>query len=391
MSPTMADRRDLMVRVWYPSDVPEGERPLPFLKQPEALESAFPQLGALASLVFSHLEDIPSLSYALTPLASGDEVFPVLIFNHGMGLFGSANALMLENLASHGYVVFSLEHTYHASLVKFPDGRRVAYKADWMKGSLPVSIRKMVSDMAAIQYAANYGAYLDGVSDLLKGYPVLDEGISLWVADIAFLLDQLALGGDQRNPALGRFAGRLDLDKVGVFGMSFGGAASGMFCLTDNRCKAGVNMDGLQLGTQGEIGRFSLEVPFMLMNSDRRLEYSTHLHGERDWHQRPAFGMNDFVFQQTRSTAYTMTISGAAHNNFTDLALISPLGKLAGMLGEVPPQTMNTIVNDYVLAFFNRHLLGVPSPLLAGDTSGHPYVMDFQERHRDLPANVAFL
>lgn len=380
MSSDPEDKRELMVSVWYPSDVPEGAQPLPFLKQPAALKAVFPQFGSFASTAFSHLEDIPGYSYAQTPLSAKKAAFPVLVFNHGMGMFGSANSLMLENLASHGYLVFSLEHTYHASVVTFPDGRRSPYKVDWMQGSLPVSIKKMVSDMAAIQYAADYDAYSTRIADLLKGYPVLDQGISLWVADIAFLLDQLAIADDGRNPTLERFAGRLDLEKTGVFGMSFGGAAAGMFCLTENRCKAGINLDGLQLGTAGKIERFALEVPFMLMNSDRRIEYGQYLQGERDWRDPPEFGMNDFVFLQANAPAYTMTIAGAAHNNFTDLAFVSPLGKWAGLHGDVPPETMNKIMNEYALAFFNQHLMDVPSSLLAGQKSGYPGLMDFKKR-----------
>ena len=45
-----------------------------------------------------------------------NEKFPVLIFSHGIGGLKTQNTTQMEEMASHGYVVFSCDHPY----VHFP-------------------------------------------------------------------------------------------------------------------------------------------------------------------------------------------------------------------------------------------------------------------------------
>src|SRR5262249_43800268 len=62
-----------------------------------------------------------------------------------------------------------------------------------------------------------------------------------------------------------RFRSRLDLTRVGVFGHSFGGAQAAQFCSQDNRCRAGVDLDGRLFGSVITTG---ISVPFMFLLSD---------------------------------------------------------------------------------------------------------------------------
>jgi hypothetical protein len=74
----------------------------------------------------------------------------------------------------------------------------------------------------------------------------------VWYDDTRFLIDRLTAidaGTDQETVGTrDRFAGRLDLERLGVAGMSFGGSTAGVTCIRDRRCKAGVNIDGWQFG-----------------------------------------------------------------------------------------------------------------------------------------------
>lgn len=53
------------------------------------------------------------------------------------------------------------------------------------------------------------------------------------------VLDELA-SGVRHSP----FAGRLDLDRVGLLGMSFGGATAAEVCHLQPGCRAAINLDG---------------------------------------------------------------------------------------------------------------------------------------------------
>jgi hypothetical protein len=64
---------------------------------------------------------------------------------------------------------------------------------------------------------------------------------------MGFALDQL-----QRlnvSDPSGRFFQRLDMQRIGVFGHSLGGATSLPFCHDDARCKAENDLDGAPLGS----------------------------------------------------------------------------------------------------------------------------------------------
>jgi hypothetical protein len=88
--------------------------------------------------------------------------------------------------------------------------------------------------------------------------------LTAWTGDIACTLDRLA----QLNisDSSGKFTGRLDMTRVGVFGHSFGGAQAAQFCHNDSRCKAGIDIDGLLFGS---VVREGMQQPFMFLFSDQ--------------------------------------------------------------------------------------------------------------------------
>jgi predicted dienelactone hydrolase len=86
--------------------------------------------------------------------------------------------------------------------------------------------------------------------------------LSAWTADIAFVLDRLERLNS--SDASGKFTGRLDMTRVGVFGHSFGGATAAQFCHDDSRCKAGIDVDGAPHGSVIQAG---VDRPFMFLMS----------------------------------------------------------------------------------------------------------------------------
>ncbi|WP_156094719.1 hypothetical protein [Nocardia lijiangensis] len=67
-------------------------------------------------------------------------------------------------------------------------------------------------------------------------------------------------------------------------------------------------------------------------------------------------------------------IEGTKHLNFTDQQLFSPLLRLLGLTGDIDPRRSITIVNDYLLAFFDEHLRGRRGALPTGPDPNHPEV-----------------
>jgi hypothetical protein len=84
------------------------------------------------------------------------------------------------------------------------------------------------------------------------------------------------------------------------------------------------------------------------------------------------FGL--FSYEQSVATGYYIRVKGTAHYNFTDTVLAAPQAKRFGMLGPIDGTRMLQLTNQYVLAFFNKHLMDRNEPLLEGPSNRFPEV-----------------
>jgi hypothetical protein len=58
-----------------------------------------------------------------------------------------------------------------------------------------------------------------------------------------------------------------------------------------------------------------------------------------------------------------ISIDGTAHYDFSDVPLLSPLAPRLGLKGPINGRRVTTIVNDYLLSFFDATLEGTPTNL----------------------------
>ena len=115
--PFLADgtKRELLVRFWYPASIDQGC---------ELAEYTSPTVWRYFSqLTEFPLPDVKTNSCQDAPAIGG--VHPVIVFTHGYTGTFTDYTFLFEDLASRGYVVASVDHTYEATAVEFPDGRLV--------------------------------------------------------------------------------------------------------------------------------------------------------------------------------------------------------------------------------------------------------------------------
>ncbi len=336
------DHRELLIRVWYPAKPATGAQPEPFWgRETQEIATRMAEFMRLPKDAFDDLARAPSHTYADAPLAKSRSPYPVLVFSHGYipGLI-SQNTAQMEELASHGYIVVSIGHTYETLVNIFPDGRVIPFSqgrlAAFAQGA--GKTRELYTTYAAATDPAEKEAMLRRI---VAEWTVLDESLRVWTADTRFVMDELERMNAGKRKSI--FAGKLDLQRIGVFGMSFGGATAGQVCAVDNRCKAGINLDGLQYGAL--IDR-PMERPFMFMQSE------------------DAGNINRLFFERAKNAAYYVTVKGTKHFNYSDFSLFSPEYKKAGILGSIDGGRMERIISDYVLAFFDKHLKGKDATLL---------------------------
>jgi predicted dienelactone hydrolase len=335
-----SDHRRLPVEIWYPA--PAGTRGTPQRYHPDPTALA-QQAGGGPTFMTSGLFTARTHSIPNAPLADAGGRLPLILFSHGWGGHRFQNTFLVEQLASHGYVVASIEHTYMASGTVLAGGKPAPFIG------------------------------MDGMTRTTH----LDSMATIWSADARFVLDRL--DSLDRSDSTGRFRGRLALDRVGYMGMSFGGASAVETGGVDPRVVAVLDIDGPFNGTvrlRGPLGKpialFRSRLPDTSAMDEKMLAASGIDRRRVAEAQHELETDEDNVLQGGGIKLY---LESAGHMNFTDLPLLSPFGlKLAKVVGPGNPRRIHRIVDVYALAFFDQYLRNRPSPLLAGPSPDYPEV-----------------
>ncbi|MEM9488090.1 MAG: hypothetical protein AAGC55_03040, partial [Myxococcota bacterium] len=335
-----ADRRELLIQAWYPAVPAPDAEPMPRFAGDRYLELLTDYME-LPPFILDHANLVASHSYHRAPGVAGQR-FPVILFNHGYIGHVAQNTIQMEELASHGYIVLSIAHPYESMLVTYPDGREVPFAELHVDAALTEAPLELWEAYSA---AEGEPARDRALADYLAASTLLNQTVALWTADNRFVLDQLA--ALDRDHAL--LAGRLDLERIAVMGMSFGGGVAGQVCLQDRRCKAVLNLDGLQ---NGDLLTGQLDQPYMMLLNE----------------EAGAF-VNSFMLRRSRDTVYRLTVADTTHLDFSDFTTLSSTFRHIGMLGAISTERVVAITNTYMVGFLDKHLKGREVPLLDGPSS----------------------
>ena len=373
--------REIYIEAWYPADpVQAPDYPVTSLYH-EIYEGEPYWLGVM----LSYLKHVPTNSHINAPLAEPEvDPFPVLVFSHGAMAYTSQNQQLMEHLASHGYVIFSVGHTYDATIVNLADGGSVR-RATKQPADLPFQLEEMernilgkirndaniVNDVDISPVRAQLLALADeysGAVSMEQKYQITSSAIADELAPFAHLMTPESLGqyldvlainqysivdyrvadlklaldsADRVEFPVSGLAENLDLTRVGVFGMSAGGATAGEFCKTDARCIAGSNLDGTQFGRHWST---PVPVPFLMFY------HETHQGG------------NDFAYLPAVADYFDYGVKGTTHFDFAEMAHTFPFLRWASMTGEIDKKRMIDILNEVQLNFFDRYLKGRQVP-----------------------------
>jgi predicted dienelactone hydrolase len=259
------------------------------------------------------------MTHAFDRARPKDGKYPLVVLSPGFENPRATLTGLATELASRGYVVALVGHTYEDSGESLPDGR-----------TPPCAI-------------------CDGPP---PGGP--DAITDSRARDVSFVLDQLT-HGNRAWPE----AHLLDKHRIGMAGHSIGGASAVTTMIADLRVRAGVNMDGTfyPVPAADQIDR-----PFLMLGTD-----IDHLSGGADhtWGQ---------TYADLGGYKRWLAVSGANHATFTDIPV---LAQEAGIPEPTPidPTRGMVITRSYVTAFFDRTLKGIHRPLLDGPTPENPDVL----------------
>ena len=294
--------RQLPYDVWYPVDVADA------VNEPRTI---YPLQGGAGLTAERAVEGLP---------VSRAGQLPLLVFSHGLGGTNTQSVLLMETLASHGFVVVSPEHTGNTN-------------AD-------------ASDTA-------------------------EQAAARRVPDISFMIDTFLA----RNEIPGDdFFQRLDPEAIGVLGHSFGGgtalgAVAGFGGQpADERIRAVMPISATVFDRFTDEALAAVEEPVLFLGGTLDTSVPIENHD---------YGFDRLIGAQA---VYQVDIVGATHTHFANVcdignwlidngigqdlwpaigaaALLEPYREACSD-GAFPIEEVLRIQNLYAVAFFRRHLLG---------------------------------
>lgn len=302
------DVRELVVQVWYPAESIAG-KPIPYIDNLKLRSKALGGAGDIPGFLVEHIDLVKTHSYLNAPAVA--DQFPFMIMSHGITGFRQFHTALIEELASHGYIIAAPDHSYDCSLSVFPDGHIADYRSDITGHSDSVQIRR--------------------------------QQLNTRVADIRFILDKAF-----ENKVLRAF---LDQNNIGVLGHSYGGATSIQTAYDDNRFKAALTLDSWMNPVPEHIIAEGIDQPFLYLGRPRW--------DDSDYPNSPSRLVR--FMQNLKGTGFHYILQGSRHLDFSDAPLFSPISGYLLETGSISSSLAVSLTNAVVLSFFDKHLKNKPN------------------------------
>lgn len=259
---------------------------------------------------------------------------PLVLFSHGSFGMKDSNETLYRELASHGYVVCSIDHTYQCFSTKLSNGKVVRVSGDFMK------------EIAA-----------DNPQDKPEQSLLhFEKWMNIRTGDINFVLDTIIGKASEKNSGISVYR-LIDVSRICVMGHSLGGSAALGTGRQREDIMAVISLEAPFLcdiqGVDAD-GNFIFEpseypVPVLNVYSDASWE---HL---REWKQ---YEENAQLLDMKSDDIQNVYFSGIGHFSLTDLSLSSPFLTFVfdGFKTNKAPQETLKKINEICLAFLERHL-----------------------------------
>lgn len=262
-------------------------------------------LAQLGDLIYGFpqgtIESINTQSYASARVKEIKDI-PIAFFSPGLGSVRAASTILFEGLASYGYLVVAIDHTYDAAAVQFPDGT------------------------------------------IVQGIPINGDPQSLDVRtkDTSFILNQLS-NASWVAQIPGIVHRSLNTEKVAMFGHSLGGSTTLSALENDKRIIGGASLDGPFIGAEITLGT---KKPFLFIGRENHTRHTDPLWAE--------------TYKHLDGWKAELELQGSTHLTFVDdsalftemgiLGLVDPTGATYGTINGI---RATLIEIAYLKAFFD--------------------------------------
>jgi predicted dienelactone hydrolase len=325
--------REVVVQLWYPAAMDSGPRAKYRLRSETSRRSSYQSVLAVHSL-----QD--------APLALGR--FPVILHNPAWHGLRHSSTFIIQDLASHGFVVAAISHPYNSSMVTLSDGTTAHPDLNQDIG---------YSKHHHIPYETRIA--------------LAEEELVVQTRDCRFVLDELQRFDQTAGHPL---EAHLQMDCVGAQGVSYGGAVALQLAREDARVRSAVELDGV---VHGSVALHGLDKPFMFLDCPLK-GHPFEAEEGADVRAIETAGLWQHMFATkdrllSDCGGVRVLVDGIGKADFYDQIFMSPLRKLT-LVGSVPRKRVARILNSYIVAFYQQTLLGRPSSLFSHGAKDFPEV-----------------
>ena len=358
------ESRRLSVRVWYPVEDTGGHSPIPYFSALEARTTAS-ALGSVTPLgrhFFPYLRYSTTNSHRDAPIPDRFDDLPVVVFSPGYRGYKGQNTVLMEHLASHGYIAFALQHTYDSVTTVFPNGDLAemdpalieavrVYHDSVAEHGYPEELIDVYSNPDLGQRRAAHQAR----NELASSQRLVSFSAQIWVDDRVFLHDVLQRRDVPESVADVVAAG--DYEHTGQLGMSFGGSVAGAVCMVDRRCAAVVNMDGED--RHAITFNRSMPVPMLSYRTDTGFFIDQLSDGDEEGQSLVDFSYERHETAGLRPDLHRIWMPDVSHYMHSDFGIFLNRNRnpfTRSLFGLVDGAVANEINNEVVRGFLDKHL-----------------------------------
>ena len=257
--------RKLSVKIWNPVDNIGSFSKAPYFNQHKIIGRSISKIFGVPEPLMDRAGGIRCNSWLNAIPAMGK--FPIVIYSHGHQSIKIANTSQAEEMASNGYIVIALDHTYDAALTVL-DNDNIIYT----RSKLPNN-----DDEAASE----------------KMIKRVKSQLKMRTDDISFIIDKIELKFSNNKS----FSDIADFDNIGIFGHSFGGCTAISSAYNDNRIDAVLGLDAYFLPLSKDLIKKDFNKPFV------------HI-GQVDWGTSNNYNIMEEFGKNNSKSSYHFSVEG---------------------------------------------------------------------------------
>ncbi|WP_338535466.1 alpha/beta fold hydrolase [Helicovermis profundi] len=304
------ENRKISVKLYYPSDSISKERNR-WIDNIDGLEKYIFAKYKIPKFFVSYIGNIKTNSYKNVEVSNNVEKMPVVIISHGFASLGDFQTSLAEKLASNGYLVAVINHTY---------------------GSIVTNID-------------NKNIYLDDnlfSNDDLDYFSFGKNIIDIYKKDIMLTIEGLKKLNSVKSNL--DFKNKIDVNNIALLGHSIGGSAA-LLLEKDDRVKSVIALDPWIEPISSKFVKYGFNKPTSVLISD-------------EWYNsentRYIFRICE-INNCVNSKVYK--VNKFSHQDFTDLGELGLMSKLF-KISKTDNYNLNHKKNNaFILNYFDYYLL----------------------------------